>query len=81
MDDQGTPYRYYVEELQTKSNWRVTYNHGIQTGVITIVNQVYSYELPKTGGSGNRIYCIIGSSLLLAAAAGLLYMRKRRKAI
>lgn len=81
VDDQGTPYRYYVEELQTKSNWRVTYNHGIQTGVITIVNQVYSYELPKTGGSGNRIYCIIGSSLLLAAAAGLLYMRKRRKAI
>lgn len=80
-DGAGTPYRYFVEECDPQKNWRVYYsnNDGIQTGVITVTNRVFSYELPKTGGSGNSYFYEIGASLmLLAGMAWIITICKRR---
>lgn len=47
--------------------------------VVTYVNTVYAYELPKTGGGGIQGYIWAGAALLSAAGLALVYKTSRRR--
>lgn len=76
---------YTVEEVMPSSNWKmwtVAYanNSGIQTGQIYITNTVsdeYSYELPKTGGSGTKNFVLFGAFAMILAGCGMVVTRKK----
>lgn len=79
-DSDGNTYYYYVEE-DADSGYTVysyTNNEGVNTGTITITNQMEeSYELPSAGGPGARVYTMLGA--LLCGGAGLTLYRRRRR--
>ena len=77
-DNEGRRYYYFVKE-ETTGNWvtEITNNDGIQTGMIFIINKVYSgYELPSTGGMGTVPFAAVGGMLTVGAA---LLLAKRKK--
>jgi len=77
-DGKGHKYYYLVKEVTT-GNWvtEITNNDGIQTGMIFIINKVYSgYELPSTGGMGTMPFAAVGGMLTVGAA---LLLAKRKK--
>lgn len=47
--------------------------------VVTYVNTIYAYELPKTGGGGIQGYIWAGAALLSAAGLALVYKTSRRR--
>ncbi len=77
-------YYYTVEEVLPDDwkIWTVSYvnNGGIQTGKITITNVLsdeYTYELPKTGGTGTNAYVLLGLLATVMAIGGLIVNRKK----
>lgn len=82
---EGDPIRYYVVEMNQNGKpldptWEVSYSNddGIQTGTIYIYNRIYSYELPKTGGTGTGKLVAAGICLMALAAAGMAWRKERR---
>ena len=76
-------YSYYVVEQSGTNFELVSYenNAGITDGTITISNKVTEtpvFELPATGGSGRELYTAAGAALM-AAAAWMLWLLKKRK--
>ena len=84
-DENGKNWRYIVAEVLPSENWKlwtVSYanNGGIQTGLIQIKNTVsanYTYELPKTGGTGTNVYVFPGLLAMAMAIGGLIANRKK----
>ena len=84
-DANGQTWRYTITEVLPSENWKlwtVSYanNGGIQTGLIQIKNTVsgnYTYELPKTGGSGINDYVLLGLLAMALAMGGLIVNRKK----
>ena len=86
MED-GTVYEYlyYFTEDNVPLGWQHkvaadTNNAGIASGEATIVNEMITYTLPETGGTGTLPYTLGGLALMLLACT-LLYnqfLRKRR---
>lgn len=81
-DEEGKHYFYYVQEVGTSDIWQVTYgnNRGITSGVITVTNKVvveYTYELPKTGGTGTHDFVFFGAAAMILAGRGLIVTRKK----
>lgn len=77
-------YNYTVEEVLPEDwkVWTVSYVHndGIQTGQIYITNTVsdeYSYELPRTGGSGTKNFVLFGAFAMILAGCGMVVTRKK----
>lgn len=76
---------YTVENTVAEegSGAQVTLNEGSPEGEILVTNTYYGeYTLPKAGGSGTLPFQIIGTVILLGAAAGLgfwLYRNKKKK--
>lgn len=54
---------------------KVTENN-IEIYQITVLNSA-GVELPSTGGSGTTIYYILGAILMVLAAGGLVFSRRR----
>ncbi len=77
----GYTYQYYVEEIDTSENWEVSYE-GQGTNNLTIKNTITEnpVELPHTGGSGTKLITMLGI-LLMAAASGLMILKKHRKEV
>ena len=81
-DENGKPYLYYVQEVGTSNIWQVTYgnNRGITSGIITVTNKVtvdYTYELPRTGGSGTKNFVLFGAFAMILAGCGMVVTRKK----
>lgn len=83
--DLDAGYYYTVEEVLPEGwkVWKVSYanNGGIQTGLITITNEVsdeFTYELPKTGGTGTQGYVFFGTVAMILAGCGIVVTRKKR---
>lgn len=77
--EEGYTYTYYVVETTT-GEFTTTYE-GQGSGNITINNTSYeekSYELPHTGGMGTKLITMLGI-LFMAAASGLMILKKHRK--
>lgn len=78
-------YYYTVEEV-LPDDWKVwtvsyVHNDGIQTGQIYITNVVsdeYTYELPKTGGTGTKNFVLFGAFAMILAGCGMVVTRKKR---
>ena len=77
-------YYYTVEEVLPDGwkVWTVSYVHndGIQTGQIYITNVVsdeFTYELPKTGGSGTKNFVLFGAFAMILAGCGMVVTRKK----
>ena len=77
-------YYYTVEEVLSEDSklWTVSYvnNGGIQTGLITITNVVsdeFTYELPRTGGSGTKNFVLFGAFAMILAGCGMVVTRKK----
>ncbi len=77
-------YYYTVEEVLPEDwkVWTVSYVHndGIQTGQIYITNVVsdeFTYELPKTGGSGTKNFVLFGAFAMILAGCGMIVTRKK----
>lgn len=82
FDENGKPYLYYVQEVGTSNIWQVTYgnNRGITSGIITVTNKVtvdYTYELPRTGGSGTKNFVLFGAFAMILAGCGMIVTRKK----
>lgn len=86
-DKTGKAWHYKIEEVLPSENWKlwtVSYanNGGIQTGLIQVKNTVsdeFTYELPKTGGTGTQGYVFFGTVAMLISA--LAYFVQRKKGI
>lgn len=77
-------YNYTVEEVLPEDwkVWTVSYVHndGIQTGQIYITNVVsdeFTYELPRTGGSGTKNFVLFGAFAMILAGCGMIVTRKK----
>ena len=77
-------YYYTVEEVLPEDwkVWTVSYVHndGIQTGQIYITNVVsdeFTYELPRTGGSGTKNFVLFGAFAMILAGCGMVVTRKK----
>lgn len=77
-------YYYTVEEVLSDDwkVWAVSYVHndGIQTGQIYITNVVsdeFTYELPRTGGSGTKNFVLFGAFAMILAGCGMVVTRKK----
>ena len=77
-------YNYTVEEVLPEDwkAWTVSYVHndGIQTGQIYITNVVsdeFTYELPRTGGSGTKNFVLFGAFAMILAGCGMVVTRKK----
>lgn len=82
VDENEKPYLYYVQEVGTSDIWQVTYgnNRGITSGIITVTNKVtvdYTYELPRTGGSGTKNFVLFGAFAMILAGCGMVVTRKK----
>ena len=80
---QYTDWYFYVKEVATNNNYKVSYigNDGVQHGTITITNtetDSSGYELPSTGGTGTLPYTAVGGTMMLTALAYSIIHRKRR---
>lgn len=77
-------YYYTVEEV-LPDDWKVwtvsyVHNDGIQTGQIYITNVVsdeFTYELPRTGGSGTKNFVLFGAFAMILAGCGMVVTRKK----
>lgn len=77
-------YYYTVEEV-LPNDWKVwtvsyVHNDGIQTGQIYITNVVsdeFTYELPRTGGSGTKNFVLFGAFAMILAGCGMVVTRKK----
>ena len=77
-------YYYTVEEV-LPNDWKVwtvsyVHNDGIQTGQIYITNVVsdeFTYELPRTGGSGTKNFVLFGAFAMILAGCGMIVTRKK----
>ena len=59
-----------------------TYDHNNDTTDASVAYKVINnsgYELPSTGGSGSRLFTLLGTMLTALAAGGMVWMRKRRE--
>lgn len=81
-DTNGNKYYYYVKEVGSHSDYKVSYmnNGGIQSGEIVITNRMEEKPivLPETGGTGTYWYTM-GGVLLIAGAAFLIYKKHMQK--
>lgn len=52
--------------------------NAIESGTVEITNKLIEYELPETGGSGNRwLYMLSGVVLILISAIALFYKKQK----
>lgn len=52
--------------------------NAIESGAVEITNKLIEYELPETGGSGNRwLYMLSGVVLILISAIALFYKKQK----
>lgn len=53
--------------------------NAIESGTVEITNKLIEYELPETGGSGNRwLYMLSGVVLILISAIALFYKKQNK---
>ncbi|MDO4634155.1 MAG: hypothetical protein Q4B01_09895, partial [Eubacteriales bacterium] len=85
-DKYGTPYEYYVTEINEKNGnitigrntYQVTYDVSSEEDVITVTNRrIQAIDVPQTG-SNTRWYFMIFGCLLMAAGAMLSLAGRRR---
>lgn len=52
--------------------------NAIESGTVEITNKLIEYQLPETGGSGNRWLYMLSGVVLIAIAAITLFYKKHK---
>jgi LPXTG-motif cell wall-anchored protein len=63
-------------------DYHLTLGEGSQGTTISLrlVDPIFAYTLPETGGSGTTMYIVVGFALVLTGGF-LLYCKRRREAV
>ena len=87
-DGNGHNYRYFIRETSTGSYIPVAYtSNGLElernsTAHLALANAVEETSspvtLPESGSTGTKLYYVFGGILLMLAAAGYTYTKRRR---
>ena len=87
-DGNGHNYRYFIRETSTGSYIPVAYTgNGLEldrysTAYLALANAVEETSspvtLPESGSNGTKLYYVFGGILLMLAAAGYTYTKRRR---
>ncbi len=77
-------YRYIFKDIngtqitKTDANVAPGSANAIESGTVEITNKLIEYELPETGGSGNRWLYMLSGAVLIAIAAITLFYKKHK---